>query len=172
MLPDYNFHYVLPAKNKCGGVGIYTCNSLTNVIVKDDIKPAISCDCVKCEIESLFIEFCFRGTTYTVGGIYRHPNGNVSHFIFDLEAVLNQIENDKTTVLAGDIDIDIMKFSNEDVVSYVTTLMFYGYLPYITLPSPIDFSMTCIDHIFVRLNRRERVLNILNGFFYCDISDH
>ena len=119
LLPDYNFHYVLPEKNKCGGVGIYTCNSLTNVIVKDDIKLAISCDCVKCEIESLFIEFCYRGITYIVGGIYRHPNGNVSHFISDLEAVLNQIDNDKTTVLAGDMNIDIIKFSNEDVVSYV-----------------------------------------------------
>ena len=173
LLPDYNFHYVLPEKNKCGGVGIYTCNSLTNVIVKDDIKLAISCDCVKCEIESLFIEFCYRGTTYIVGGIYRHPNGNVSHDISDLEAVLNQIDNDKTTVLAGDMNIDIIEFSNEDVVSYVTTLMSYGYLPYITLPSRItDFSMTCIDHIFARLNRREKVLNILSGLFYCDISDH
>ena len=173
LLPDYNFHYILPAKNKCGGVGIYTCNSLTNVIVKDDIKFAISCECVKCEIESLFIECCYRGTSYIVGGIYRHPNGNVSHFISDLEAVLNHIDNDKTTVLVGDMNIDIIKFSNEDVVSYVTTLMSYGYLPYITLPSRItDFSMTCIDHIFVRLNRREKVLNILSGLFYCDISDH
>ena len=96
-----------------------------------------------------------------VGGIYRHPNGNVSHFISDLEAVLNHIDNDKTAVLAGDLNIDIIKFSNEDVVSYVTTLMFYGYLPYMTLPSRItDFSMTCIDHIFVRLTHREKVLNI------------
>ena len=173
LLPDYNFHYVLPEKNKCGGVGIYTCNSLTKVIVKEDIKLAISCDCVKCEIESLFIEFCYEGTTYIVGGIYRHPNGNVSHFISDLEAVLNQIDNDKTTVLAGDMNIDIIKFSNEDVVSYVTTVMSYGYLPYITFPSRItDFSMTCIDYIFVRLNRKEKVLNILSGLFYCDISDH
>ena len=86
--------YCPKKKNKCGGVGIYTCHSLTSVIVKDDIKLAISCDCVKCEIESLFIEFCYRGTTYIVGGIYRNPNGNVSHFISDLEAVLNQIDND------------------------------------------------------------------------------
>ena len=51
--------------------------------------------------------------------------------------------------------------------------MSYGYLPYITLPSRItDFSMTCIDHIFVRLNCREKVHNILSGLFYCDISDH
>ena len=71
------------------------------------------------------------------------------------------------------MNIDIIKFSNKDVASYVTTLMSYGCLPYITLPSRItDFSMTCIDHIFVRLNRREKVFNILSGLFYCDISDH
>ena len=173
LIPDYNFHYTLPAKSKCGGVGIYTCKALTNVAVKDDIKIGKSCDCVKCETESLFIEFCHRGTAYTIGGIYRHPNGNVSHFITDLEMVLNQIDNDKTTVIAGDINIDIIKFSNEDVVSYVTTLMSYGYLPYITIPSRItNFSMTCIDHIFIRFSRREKILNIISGLFYCDISDH
>ena len=87
--------------------------------------------------------------------------------------VLNQIDNDKTAVLAGYINIDIIKLSHEDVVSYVTTLMSYGYLPYITIPSRIiNFSMTCIDHIFVRLSRREKILNIIIGLFYCDISDH
>ena len=173
LLPNYNFQYVLPEKNKCGGVGIYTCGSLTDVIVKDHVKFVKSCDCTKCETESLFIEFCYRGIAYTVGGIYRHPNGNVSHFISDLEIVLNQVHNDKTTVLTGDINIDIIKFSNEDVVTYMTTLMSYGYLPYITIPSRITYSsMTCIDHIFIRLARREKVLNILSGLFYCDISDH
>ena len=94
---------------------------------------------MKCETESLFIEFCYRGTAYTVGVIYKHPNGNVSHFITDLEMVLNQIDNDKTTVLAGDMNIDILKFSNEDVVSNVTTLLSYGYLPCITIPSRMPF---------------------------------
>ena len=97
----------------------------------------------------------------------------MSHFISDLEIVLNQVDNDKTTVLTGDINIDIIKFSNEDVVTYMTTLMSYGYLPYITIPSRITYSsMTCIDHIFIRLARREKVLNILSGLFYCDISDN
>ena len=173
LIPGYNFHYILPAKSNCGGVGIYTCKALTNVAVKDDIKIGKSCNCVKCETESLFIEFCYRATAYTIGGIYRHPNGNVSYFITDLEIILNQIDNDETTGLAEDINIDIIKFSNEDVVSYVTTLMSYGYLPYITIPFRIThFSMTCIDHIFVRLSRREKILNIISGLFYCDISNH
>ena len=72
-----------------------------------------------------------------------------------------------------DINIDVLKIPNEGVVSYVTTLIFYGYLPFIAIPSGIkDFSMTCIDHIFVRLNRREKILNVLSGLFHCDISGH
>ena len=172
LLTNYNFQYVLPEKNKCGGVGIYTCGSLTDVIVKDHVKFVKSCDCTKCKTESLLIEFCYRGIAYAVGGIYRHPNGNVSHFISDLEIVLNQVDNDKTTVLTGDINIDVIQFSNEDVVTYMTTLMSYGYLPYITIPRLTYSSMTCIDHIFIRLAHREKVLNILSGLFYRDITDH
>ena len=140
LLPNCNFQYVLLEKNKCGGVCIYTCGSLTDVNVKDDVKFVKSCNCTKCETESLFIEFHYRGIAYTVGGIYRHPNRNVSHFISDLETVLNQVDNDKKTVLTSDISIDIIKFSNEDVVTYMTTLMSYGYLPYITISSRIIYS--------------------------------
>ena len=85
----------MPTKSKCGGVGIDTCKALTNVAVKDDIKKGKSFDCVICETESLFIECSYWGTAYTIGGIYRHPNGNVYHFITDLEMVLNQIDKDK-----------------------------------------------------------------------------
>ena len=38
LIPDYNLNYVLPTKNKCGGVGIYTSDLLTNVTVLDGVK--------------------------------------------------------------------------------------------------------------------------------------
>ena len=116
--------------------------------------------------ESLFIEFHYKGSAYNVCGVYRHPNGKVPHFITDLETVLNKIDNGKTTVLAGDINIDIIKFSNEDVVSYMTTLMSYRFLPYVTLPSRItNLSMTCIDHIFIRLSHKDKAVNMISGLF-------
>ena len=31
-----------------------------------EIKMTKSCDCVKYETNSLFIEFCYRDTTYTI----------------------------------------------------------------------------------------------------------
>ena len=110
---------------------------------------------------------------YTVGGIYRHPNGNASHFVSALECVLHKITETRTNVLAGDMNIDIIKFSNEDVMSYMSTLMTFKYLPYITVPSRItQLSTTCIDHIFVKTSHKDKVLNIMSGLIHCEITDH
>ena len=173
LFPNYTFFHKIPHKNNWGGVGIYVHNSLSNVGLLDEINIALECDCTKCEVESLFVEFMFNGAMYTVGGIYRHPNGNVSHFVTALECVLHKINETRTTVLAGDMNIDIIKFSNEDVMSYMSTLMSFKYLPYITVPSRItQLSTTCIDHIFMKTSHKDKVLNIMSGLFYCEITDH
>ena len=69
LFPNYTFHYVRP-HNNYGGVGIYTHNSLLNVVTMDDLKLTKPCDCSKCEFESLFIEFMYNGISYTLGDIY------------------------------------------------------------------------------------------------------
>ena len=173
IFPNYTFFQKIPQRNYWGGVGIYIHNSLSNVGLLDEINIVLGCDCMKCEVESLFVEFMFNGAMYTVGGIYRHSNGNVSHFVAALECVLHKINTNRTTVLAGDMNIDIIKFSNEDVMSYMSTLMSFKYLPYITVPSRItQLSTTCIDHIFVKTSQKDKVLNVMSGLFYCDITDH
>ena len=170
---NYTFFHKIPQRNNWGGVGIYIHNSLSNVGLLDEINIVLECDCMKCEVESLFVEFMFNGAMYTVGGIYRHPNGNVSHFVAALECVLLKINTNRTTVLAGDMNIDIIKFSNEDVMFYMSTLMSFRYLPYITVPSRItQLSTTCIDHIFMKTYQKDKVLNVMSGLFYCDITDH
>ena len=168
--------YKIPHRNNWGGVGIYMHNSLSNMGLLDEINIVLECDCMtfmKCEVESLFVEFLFNGAMYTVGGIYRQPNGNVYNFVAALECVLHKINTNRTTVLAGDMNIDIIKFSNEDVMSYMSTLMSFKYLPYITVPSRItQLSATCIDHIFIKTSHKDKVLNIMSGLLYCDITDY
>ena len=170
---NYTFHYVRPHNNNCGGVGIYTHNSLLNVVMMDDLKLTKTCDCSKCEFESRFIEFMYNGISYTLGGIYRHPNGNVSHFVSSLETTLSKLDDRKNAILAGDMNIDLIKYTNESVTSYMSTMMSYRYLAYVTLPTCItQFFTTCIDHIFMKKSNKEKVLSTLCGMFYCDISDH
>ena len=54
-------------------MGIYIHNSLSNVGLLDEINIVLECDCMKCEVESLFVEFMFNGAMYTVGVTPRTP---------------------------------------------------------------------------------------------------
>ena len=90
-----------------------------------------------------------------------------------LELLLNELDNGRTTIIAEDMNIDIIKFTNIDAITYMTTMMAFKYLLYITLPSRIThLSTTCIDHIFMKKSQKAKILNTLCGLFYCDISDH
>ena len=85
------------------------------------------------------------------------------------------INGKESCILAGYINIDIIKFENEGTMNYLTTLFSYRFLPYITLPSRItNFSATCIDHICFRIadNKRIKPADIASGLLFNDITDH
>ena len=71
--------------NNYGSVGIYISNNINCTSVREDLSILKSCDCCKCEFESLFVEFKYRRKKFILGGLYRHPNGKVNHFTRDLE---------------------------------------------------------------------------------------
>lgn len=174
ILPGYTLFHVTPCKNKCGGVGIYLSDTIKDIVTLDETSITMTCRCDKCEVESLFIECSFHETKYTIGGIYRHPNGNIDHFISELEKVIITLDPNRRTILAGDMNIDLIRFSeNDKTLQYVTTLLSHRFLPYITLPTRItSHSATCIDHIFIKSPVGDAFSNMISGIFYCDISDH
>ena len=141
--------------------------SLSNIGLFDETDIVLDCDCVKSEVESLFVEFVFNGAMYTVGGIYRHPNGNnlTLHLLWN--AWYTDFDTYKTTVLAGVINNNIIKFSNGDMVSYVSQLLSLKYLPYISVPSRIT---TYIDPMLMKASKK--VMHTMSGLFYCEITDH
>ena len=172
----YTFHYVIPECSMVGGVGIYIKDNLTNVsVVPRYINK--SCNCSRCLFESMTVYFTAGKNDYCVTGIYRHPGGNVDHFVTDLEISLNQEDHNRTSILAGDINIDVIKYEDERVLNYLTVLLSCKYLPYITLPTRISLNRptkptaTCIDHIFVRYSNACR-LKTQSGILYSDITDH
>ena len=140
-----------PHNNNFGGVVIYTHDSLLNVVLRDDLMLTKLCNCSKCEFESLFIEFMYNGLSYTLGGIYRHPSGDVTYFVSSVETILTKLDDRKNVILAGDMNIDLIKHTNDNVISFISTMMSYRYLPDVTpLTRITQFSTTCIDNIFVR----------------------
>ena len=74
----------------------------------DNLNIIKSCECVRCQIDSLFFSFKYRNQNYTRGGIYRHPNGCLAHFINDLEITTHKIDRKTTSIITGDINIDII----------------------------------------------------------------
>ena len=158
-----------------GWVGLYLSKDITNVNILNNACIIKTCHCSKCDYESMFISFEFQKKQFIIGGIYRHPNGNMKHFVDALECTLITINGKASCILAGDINIDMTKFENEGTMNYLTTLFSYIFLPYITLPSRItNFSATCIDHIFVRIadNKRIKPADIASGLLSNYITDH
>ena len=108
----YNFLYILPDKNAYGGVGIYVSDSLNDIfLINSQFKK--TCTCPRCEIESLVIDFTHCGSKYTICGQYRHPNGDGLHFINDLEHMIKSLDVKNNWILAGDINIDLIKYQDE-----------------------------------------------------------
>ena len=84
LFPGYDLYCVLPQNNMFGGVGIYLHRDLEHVKIIDGLYVDKTCHCSKCKIESIFVSFTYLRREYVVGGIYRHPKGNVNHFTNDL----------------------------------------------------------------------------------------
>lgn len=170
---QYQFYHVIPKTNLYGGVGIYVSNTVQNVTVLDNFSLTKYCECCKCSFESLFINFTYKNKDYSLGGIYRHPGGSIGHFSHCLEEAVNKLDMGRTCILAGDINIDLINYDHNEVLSYTTMLLSHRFVPYITLPTRItSHSATCIDHIFVRKNNIKLPEDDKSGIFFCDISDH
>ena len=78
----------------------------------DDLNCTRTCQCRKSVVESLYIRFDYGKRSYILGGMYRHPNSNIKHFIEDLENTLTKIDKKGTAIFVGDIHIDLIKYEN------------------------------------------------------------
>ena len=90
--------------------------------------------------------------SYVIGGIYRHSNVTVNQYVNDLENALVKFDNKTTTIFAGDTDIDLNEFENDNMVKFLRALLSNQYLSYVTLSTQLNQIMSCI--------------------FYCEITDH
>ena len=86
---------------------------------------------------------------------------------------MNEIDKKSTCIIAGDINIDLIKQQNKNVNLYLETLLEHNFQPFICIPTRItDNSATIIDHINVRIPKHQIHNKISSGNLISDISDH
>ena len=173
LLDDYAFFYQIPHNNHYGGIAIYVKEDRFQTAEREDLQIRKTCKCSKCNFESVFVKLRSSSQTYIVGGVYRHPGGDVSHFSQALEKSLNMLDKEETCILAGDYNINLLNTSGCITTEYLTTLLSQGFLPYITRPTRItEYTATLIDHFFVKIPTKSLEMPIHHGILFNDKTDH
>ena len=106
---------------------------------------------------------------FTVICIYRSPTGDFTHFLKQLESILNKIQNTSTEfILCGDFNIDYIKDSSKKYL-LDSLLASFNLFSMIKFPTRIfKNSSTLIDNIYVNTYKFDfSVYPFING-----LSDH
>ena len=171
--PEYHSENNLPENNTYGGVAILALENRYEVTINSDLKMIKTCNCSKCQVEDIWLNISCAGKNFTVGAIYRHPNGNIEHFTDQLSLSVNKMPTNDTCIIGGDINIDLLNISKEQVLNYATSILSVGFIPKIYLPTRItDTTCTLIDHLFLRLPHKYNDTKTQSGCIFSDISDH
>ena len=164
-IEGYSFEHT-PTEASCGGALLYVSNKF-NYKPRDDLLLY-----KHSHLESIFIEILFpKKSNIIIGCIYRHPCMSIVEFNDLFTPVLHKITSEnKTIILLGDFNIDLIKCSTDiNTSEFFNLISSYNLLPYITLPTRItDRSKTLIDNIFSNSTNT----NIISGNLTSTVSDH
>ena len=72
-------------------------------------------------------------------GIYRHTNAILDYFGNDVENALVKIASNTTTIIAGDINISLVKLENDNTINYLATLLSNQHLFHVYLTNRRQF---------------------------------
>ena len=144
-MDGYSYEHT-PTEASCGGALLYISNNF-------NYRPRTDLSIYKpCHLESIFVEIIIpRKANLIVGCIYRHPCMSINEFNDLFSPILQKLSSEnKTIVLLGDFNIDLVKCSTDiNTSDFFNLVSSYNLLPYITLPTRItDRSQTLIDNIF------------------------
>ena len=149
--PDHHI-YIDDTKTTKGGVALLLRkNKFDNITEIAPIK--LSCTCRKCVIENKWLSFRVENQQFIIGGIYRHPNGDIEHFNKALNDTIKKIKDNTIAITLGDININLMNEEKDNISTYLNNYFQKNFIPCITIPTHItDQSATTIDHIFLKIS--------------------
>ena len=119
--PDHHI-FIDPTTTAKGGVALLLRkNKFDNITELDPIK--LSCNCNKCLIENKWLSFRVNNQDFILGGIYRHPNGDIGHFNEALNDTIKKIKDKTIAITLGDININLNNEGNENTSTYLKQIL-------------------------------------------------
>ena len=104
-------------------------------------------------------------------GVYRPHTDTEENFIHALHEILsNSLLQNKTVIIAGDMNINILDHNNNSVNQYLCMLNSLNYMQTInkaTRFSNTEFNSSCLDHISINI-----ITPYTGLIYFADISDH
>ena len=169
--PNHHIFIDNPKTAKGGVALLLRKNKFDNITELDPIK--LNCKCHKCQVENKWLSFKINKQECIVGGIYRHPGGDIGHFNSALNGTIKNIKENTLAITLGDININLMNEVNDNNSTYLNNYVANNFIPCITIPTRItDHSTTIIDHIFVKIPPKLIQIKCSSGNLITDISDH
>ena len=174
--PDFHIFLDNPTTAK-GGVALLLrkdkFSQLTDLDLNNDFNLKNKCKCRNCLIENKWVSFKIGNQKVILGGIYRHPNGEIDHFNDALKNTLSHIHDDTLAIILGDININLLNENDAKTNNYLNNYLEHNFIPCITLPTRITHhSATLIDHIFIKCPKKLLQNKCSSGNLITDISDH
>ena len=107
-------------------------------------------------------------------GVYRPHTDSIDNFVHALQEILsNHILHNKTVILAGDMNINLLDLNNIHVDQYLCMLNSLNYIQTINKATRFPYgnnpiyNPSCLDHIFIN-----KFTSFNASIYFADISDH
>ena len=176
VFPEYHIFVDNPSSAKGGVALLLRKNKFNNIT---ELEPSTGfnlkglCNCHHCQTENKWLRFNINNQPVILGGIYRHPKGNIQHFNDSLKNVIRNINDDTLAIVLEDTNINLLSDEDDKTQSYLNNLLEKSFVPCITLPTRIrNYSATLIDHIFIKCPRKLMQNKVSSGNLIIDVSDH
>ena len=145
-----------------GGIAVYIAEELEYTITKLNVVS----------FESIQFDIKTNQQVISFIPVYRPPAKSTTEFIYELETIINRINSKQPLIVIGDVNIDILRKSITSA-RYTDSLITNGLECMVNQTTREDIvhnTKSCIDHLFVRKNRR--ITNIHTSVVTTTISDH
>lgn len=141
----YSMYYNKADFNQNDGTVVYIKSNLIHEVTH--VRLSLS------KVTLTSVKLKVKNISFTVSCVYRPPSTSTPNFLSDLETYFADSSNSQIDILLGDINLNLLDESNNEVITYQTILNHFGFSSTINTATRVTAgSSSSLDHIFLRKN--------------------